>query len=623
MNVSNELLLDLSKKNFKKWNKIKAKLERDGAEVLLTSTSCYLAIGNAGLHNGVCPKQLMGVIEEYGQVDIFQSVPGKAYVLVSFSCIDSCIHAFKKMQNYRILKCDGSNTYATLYAYYLKQFPVPSDVVNQSPYSTKLFFPLGLTIIEDFLSTSEEDSLVSLINCDFAQKSTNHSENNLKHRKVLHYGYSFKYGSNDVDLSDPLANTEPPSLIKQLIDKVIDTGLCSERPDQVTVNKYEPGQGISDHVDNPDAFGKHIISVSMCAQTIFEMRHRKGYHVNLLLKPRSLLIMSGESRYVWSHAIKPKKFDVITSDNEKTPSITPRLTRISITMRKVLKRDCNSSETSQTQTTLTNEDASLIESQHVRQVYNKIADHFACTREKPWPNVVKFLLNLNPYCKVLDVGCGSGRYLNIRDDIFMLGCDFSSSLVEICAKKHNFVFIGDGLNIPIKSCSFDACICIAVIHHYATRDRRESAIVELLRVLVNNGLLLIYVWAEEQRYQNKNSSYLKCSENDNLINNGQLKFNQSSSSTDNTSIDKGDSPTNEMPFPVHTNRRHFVTQDVFVPWKNKSVSKLNVSEEDTYYRYYHVFKENELVKICESLPNCKIVESYHDNGNWALVLQKC
>ena len=43
-----------------------------------------------------------------------------------------------------------------------------------------------------------------------------------------------------------------------------------------------------------------------------------------------------------------------------------------------------------------------------------------------------------------------------------------------------------------------------------------------------------------------------------------------------------------MVFPVHTNRRHFVTQDVFVPWKNKVINDTsNDSSENTFYRYYH------------------------------------
>lgn len=615
---TNEMHSTLSKKSLKKWNKIKARLEKNGAEVLTSSTSCHLAIGNAGLHNGVCPKQLMDIIEDFGQVDMFQSYPGKAYVIVSYTFIDSCVQAYQKLQNYDILKCDGSKMYATLYTYYLKNPIVPNDVRNSSLSTTKLL-PSGLNIIEDFISSDEENCLVELVNRDFSQQSLNHSKNNLKHREVLHYGYSFKYGSNDVDLDDPLANRDLPVLIKELIDKILNSGLCSERPDQVTVNKYEPGQGISDHIDNPKAFGKEIMSISMLSQTVFEMRQNNGCHVNILLKPCSLLVMSGESRYSWSHGIRAKKFDVLKKENESAPTITPRSTRISITFRKVLKEEkCESDLPSPV---LTNEDASSLENQHVRQVYNKIADHFACTREKPWPNVVKFLMTLQPYSKVLDVGCGSGRYLNVRNDIFMLGCDFSSSLIEVCSKKHKFLVVGDGLNIPVRSASFDACICIAVIHHYSTRERRETAIKELLRVLVPGGSLLIYVWAEEQSYKNKNSSYLKSKDSASSDSDAHERLKNTDASCQ--SIDKD--TQSKMIFPVHTNRKHFATQDVFVPWTNKTTWKSPdaSSGDDTYLRYYHVFKENELVQICESLPNCEITQSYHDNGNWALILQKC
>ena len=39
----------------------------------------------------------------------------------------------------------------------------------------------------------------------------------------------------------------------------------------------------------------------LCCQVVMDFRHPDGRHVPVYLPARSLLVMSGESRYVWSH----------------------------------------------------------------------------------------------------------------------------------------------------------------------------------------------------------------------------------------------------------------------------------------------------------------------------------
>lgn len=66
------------------------------------------------------------------------------------------------------------------------------------------------------------------------------------------------------------------------------------------------------------------------------MEFRKGnYNNNCLLKSKSLLIMSGESRFDWTHGITPRKFDII--DTKEGPDIMCRGTRISVTFRRVIQ----------------------------------------------------------------------------------------------------------------------------------------------------------------------------------------------------------------------------------------------------------------------------------------------
>ena len=65
----------------------------------------------------------------------------------------------------------------------------------------------------------------------------------LKHRRVKHYGYEFLYGTNNVDLERPL-KCGIPTVCDSLIDQLIADGYLTAKPDQLTVNSYQPGQGM-------------------------------------------------------------------------------------------------------------------------------------------------------------------------------------------------------------------------------------------------------------------------------------------------------------------------------------------------------------------------------------------
>lgn len=58
--------------------------------------------------------------------------------------------------------------------------------------------------------------------------------------------------------------------------------------------------------------------------------------------------------------------------------------------------------------------------------------------------------------------------------LFQVGCDRSKNLVDICGEKHFQAFVCDALSVPIRSGSCDACISIAVIHHFSTAVSHPS-----------------------------------------------------------------------------------------------------------------------------------------------------
>lgn len=61
------------------------------------------------------------------------------------------------------------------------------------------------------------------------------------------------------------------------------------------------------------------------------------------------------------------------------------------------------------------------------------------------------------------------------------------------------VALCDNLELPFRDGSFDAVLSLAVVHHFATTERRVGAIKELARILRIGGRVIITVWALEQK----------------------------------------------------------------------------------------------------------------------------
>ena len=153
-----------------------------------------------------------------------------------------------------------------------------------------------------------------------------------------------------------------------------------------------------------------------------------------------------------------------------------------------------------------------IEKKHVYEVYDKISAHFSQTRYKPWPQVAEFLNSLEKDSYVLDIGCGNGKYLSVNEKLITFGTDRSGNLLSIAKEKNinSQFFIADSLKLPIRSESFDAAISIAVIHHFSNELLRIQALKEIFRIVKKGGLVLVYVWAMEQKEK-------KFTEQDNFV----------------------------------------------------------------------------------------------------------
>ncbi|XP_058041789.1 alkylated DNA repair protein alkB homolog 8 isoform X2 [Ahaetulla prasina] len=599
-------------------------LKHEGIECVSYPTKS-LVIANGGLGNGVGRCQLHSVVEECGQVENILMPPNKPYSFVQYGRTADSKQAYDSL-NGKELILDNSSQKVVLYFNYVEKVPWE----EMSP----PVLPPGLRVIEELVSPEEEKMLLENINWT-EDEVIPHAQKCLKHRRVKHFGYEFRYDNNNVDQDRPL-----------------------------------PG-GIPPHIDTHSAFEDEIISLSLGAEIVMDFKHPDGRTVAVLLPQRSLLVMSGESRYLWTHGITPRKFDVVqASEGENVGSITAdirKLTlnkrgkRISFTFRKIKRSPCCCSfpsvcdsrhKESAPSFHSSNKDASVLEQKYVHEVYEDIARHFSNTRHSPWPQVVEFLKGLPCGAIVADVGCGNGKYLGLCKDLYMLGCDRSKTLVDICGEKEFQAFVCDALTVPIRSGSCDACISIAVIHHFSTVERRLAVLCELTRLLRPGGKALVYVWAMEQEYKEQKSKYLKGEKtsdkrlakavSDTLNKTGSTECQGLAQPSKGSNQPNGtsNSPNQGVPasLPVHTNRTSFETQDVLVPWHLKDGIKKKTRhgnlcqplDASTYapepnpvfHRYYHVFCEGELELLCKQLDCIKVQGSYYDQGNWCVVLEK-
>ena len=111
-----------------------------------------------------------------------------------------------------------------------------------------------------------------------------------------------------------------------------------------------------------------------------------------------------------------------------------------------------------------------------RQDYNAIAESFSSTRRFVWQGLEPLYNYALPREKVLDLGCGNGRLLQIfkEIDIDYTGVDSAEKLIEIAKKLYpNAKFqVVDALHLPFPTNHFDKIYSIAVLHHIPSNQLR-------------------------------------------------------------------------------------------------------------------------------------------------------
>jgi alkylated DNA repair dioxygenase AlkB len=156
----------------------------------------------------------------------------------------------------------------------------------------------GLLYIPEYITKEEHTSFWQSVN----------SENwlgDLK-RRVQHYGYKYDYKARFIDYSMKIG--ELPEWVMALATKLYKDGYMPAIPDQLIVNEYKQGQGIASHVDCEPCFGDTIISLSLGSTCVMDFINKETKEkVEVLLEPRSLVVLKDDARYLWTHGITGKK----------------------------------------------------------------------------------------------------------------------------------------------------------------------------------------------------------------------------------------------------------------------------------------------------------------------------
>ena len=133
-----------------------------------------------------------------------------------------------------------------------------------------------------------------------------------------------------------------------------------------------------------------------------------------------------------------------------------------------------------------------------RKNYNSIAEEFGRTRRFAWNELFPLARYANSGDRILDLGCGNGRLLQIFNDINVdyVGIDNSEKLIEMAKKEYpdRKFQVADALKLPFPDNYFDKVYSVAVFHHIPSVELRSQFLKEAKRVLKPNGFLILTVW---------------------------------------------------------------------------------------------------------------------------------
>lgn len=159
----------------------------------------------------------------------------------------------------------------------------------------------GLELKPNWITSAEAEQLVGFVDDQIWDTTLR--------RRVQQYGYQYDYSKRSIGCSFSNAMPSEFSALCVRLGQELGEGRTF---DQIIVNEYFPGQGISAHVDSAIDFGPMIVSLSLLSAVCMKFQSVETKQVEeLYLEPLSLLVLQQEARYRWAHAIPSRKSDKI------------------------------------------------------------------------------------------------------------------------------------------------------------------------------------------------------------------------------------------------------------------------------------------------------------------------
>lgn len=309
----------------------------DAAAEAEASPNLYVA--NCGPAVGISFDAIASVFGAFGQVTgVHPADESGARIIVSFSHPSSAQSALTSLHGSPCPQLGGRILhiqYSLIRHSSCTSPPPPPNLPQANSSASDLGIP-GIHLLHDFVTPAQEQELLAAVDA--------RPWKSLAKRRVQHYGYEFLYETRNVNAKHFLGGL--PSFVSSILNQISflfpDLNLTGRRSasasaennilllelDQLTVNEYPPGVGLSPHIDTHSAFDGLIFSLSLAGPCIMEFRkYPQGTWLPspaserenssdrcsnferraIFLPPRSMLLLSGEARYAWHHYIPHHK----------------------------------------------------------------------------------------------------------------------------------------------------------------------------------------------------------------------------------------------------------------------------------------------------------------------------